>query len=74
MPAKHSHENPPKRLRKSPKKKTRSTSKSQEGLRMNSKPYIQEEERLFTKRLATSQHPTHLKICLEAHYVKNCLW
>jgi hypothetical protein len=47
------------------KRKTGSTSKSQGGTRINSKPSIHEEKIFFAKRLATSHHPTHLKI-LEA--------
>jgi hypothetical protein len=40
------------------KRKTKSTSKSKGGTMMNYKHSIHEEERFFTKRLATSHHPT----------------
>lgn len=50
------------RLRKSIKEKaTRFTSKSQGNMRKNSKTSIHCEERFITKRLATSQHCTHLR-------------
>jgi hypothetical protein len=55
-----------KALKITEKGKIGSTRKSQRGARMSSKPFIHREERFFTKRLATSHHPTHLKICLEA--------
>jgi hypothetical protein len=56
---------PRKASRITEKRKTGSTSKSQGGTRINSKPSIHEEKIFFAKRLATSHHPTHLKI-LEA--------
>jgi hypothetical protein len=59
---KPSHENPLKRLRKSPKKKKGIHKQITRGHKMNSKPSIHEKERFFTKRLVTSHHPTHLKI------------
>jgi hypothetical protein len=40
-------------LQKSPKNKNEIHKKIQSGTRMNSKPSIHEEERFFTKRLAT---------------------
>jgi hypothetical protein len=47
------------------KKNTGFTSKSHENKRINFKPSIHHDERLFTKRLATSHHPTHLRFAIK---------
>jgi hypothetical protein len=69
-PTKKHHQNLPTKFNQKgsenhQKRKYGSTSKSQRNKWMNSKPSIHHEDRFFTKRLATSHHPTHLRFAIE---------